>query len=70
MNPHITKPEVEELMCELYAPLLWKALDYPNGEARANATALFINSFPLVPKILAKIEAEKLLGERCSKLIV
>lgn len=39
--------KVEKMLCNLYKPILWKALSAPNFEVRANATLLFTEAFPV-----------------------
>ncbi|KAM9333341.1 condensin-2 complex subunit G2 isoform 1-T2 [Pholidichthys leucotaenia] len=38
---------VEKMLYNLYRPILWKALNVPNFEVRANATLLFTDAFPV-----------------------
>ncbi|XP_034717878.1 condensin-2 complex subunit G2 isoform X2 [Etheostoma cragini] len=38
---------VDKMLCNLYKPILWKALSAPNFEVRANATLLFTEAFPV-----------------------
>ncbi|XP_032360286.1 condensin-2 complex subunit G2 [Etheostoma spectabile] len=39
--------KVDKMLCNLYKPILWKALSAPNFEVRANATLLFTEAFPV-----------------------
>ncbi|XP_047185825.1 condensin-2 complex subunit G2 isoform X1 [Scophthalmus maximus] len=39
--------KVDKMLCNLYRPILWKALSAPNFEVRANATLLFTEAFPV-----------------------
>ncbi|XP_037613315.1 condensin-2 complex subunit G2 isoform X2 [Sebastes umbrosus] len=39
--------KVDKMLCNLYKPILWKALSVPNFEVRANATLLFTEAFPV-----------------------
>ncbi|XP_075936822.1 condensin-2 complex subunit G2 [Anarhichas minor] len=39
--------KVDKMLCNLYKPILWKALNVPNFEVRANATLLFTEAFPV-----------------------
>ncbi|XP_044033213.1 condensin-2 complex subunit G2 isoform X2 [Siniperca chuatsi] len=39
--------KVDKMLCDLYKPILWKALSAPNFEVRANATLLFTDAFPV-----------------------
>ncbi|XP_029313120.1 LOW QUALITY PROTEIN: condensin-2 complex subunit G2 [Cottoperca gobio] len=39
--------KVDKMLCDLYKPILWKALSAPNFEVRANATLLFTEAFPV-----------------------
>ncbi|XP_039646842.1 condensin-2 complex subunit G2 isoform X3 [Perca fluviatilis] len=39
--------KVDKMLCNLYKPILWKALSAPNFEVRANATLLFTDAFPV-----------------------
>lgn len=38
---------VEEMLCRLYKPLLWRGLKARNSEVRANAALLFVEAFPV-----------------------
>lgn len=38
---------VDKMLFTLYRPILWKALNAPNFEVRANATLLFTDAFPV-----------------------
>ncbi|KAM4533926.1 condensin-2 complex subunit G2 isoform 1-T2 [Odontesthes bonariensis] len=38
---------VDKMLYKLYRPILWKALNVPNFEVRANATLLFTEAFPV-----------------------
>ncbi|XP_034416407.1 condensin-2 complex subunit G2 isoform X2 [Cyclopterus lumpus] len=39
--------KLDKMLCNLYKPILWKALSVPNFEVRANATLLFTEAFPV-----------------------
>uniref|UniRef100_A0A3B3ZF27 Uncharacterized protein n=1 Tax=Periophthalmus magnuspinnatus TaxID=409849 RepID=A0A3B3ZF27_9GOBI len=39
--------EVDKMLYTLYKPILWKALNAPNSEVRANATLIFTEAFPI-----------------------
>ncbi|KAM7390336.1 hypothetical protein PAMA_008488 [Pampus argenteus] len=39
--------QVDKMLYNLYKPILWKALNAPNFEVRANATLLFTEAFPV-----------------------
>ncbi|GLD54659.1 condensin-2 complex subunit G2 [Lates japonicus] len=39
--------KVDKMLCNLYRPILWKALSASNFEVRANATLLFTEAFPV-----------------------
>uniref|UniRef100_A0A4W6FIK5 Non-SMC condensin II complex, subunit G2 n=1 Tax=Lates calcarifer TaxID=8187 RepID=A0A4W6FIK5_LATCA len=39
--------KVDKMLCNLYRPILWKALSASNFEVRANATLLFTDAFPV-----------------------
>nr|XP_019943442.1 PREDICTED: condensin-2 complex subunit G2 [Paralichthys olivaceus] len=39
--------KVDKMLHDLYKPILWKALNAPNYEVRANATLLFTEAFPV-----------------------
>ncbi|XP_040921195.1 condensin-2 complex subunit G2 isoform X2 [Toxotes jaculatrix] len=39
--------KVDKMLYNLYRPILWKALNAPNFEVRANATLLFTEAFPV-----------------------
>ncbi|KAK2499661.1 hypothetical protein MC885_008957 [Smutsia gigantea] len=38
---------VEEMLCRLYKPILWRGLKARNSEVRSNAALLFIEAFPI-----------------------
>ncbi|KAK7881759.1 hypothetical protein WMY93_030168 [Mugilogobius chulae] len=38
---------VDKMLYTLYKPILWKALNAPNSEVRANATLIFTEAFPI-----------------------
>ncbi|XP_029385152.1 condensin-2 complex subunit G2 [Echeneis naucrates] len=40
--------KVDKMLYNLYKPILWKALNAPNFEVRANATLLFTEAFPII----------------------
>ena len=58
------------MLYTLYKPLLWRALDAPNGDVRANATVLFMSYFPLIPARYNKVQFQDTLEEQCSKIKV
>ncbi|KAJ0059729.1 hypothetical protein NL108_011219, partial [Boleophthalmus pectinirostris] len=39
--------QVDKMLYTLYKPILWKALNAPNSEVRANATLIFTEAFPI-----------------------
>ncbi|XP_056869184.1 condensin-2 complex subunit G2 isoform X1 [Takifugu flavidus] len=39
--------KVDQMLCRLYKPILWKALSVPNFEVRANAALVFTEAFPV-----------------------
>ncbi|XP_029444367.1 condensin-2 complex subunit G2 isoform X2 [Rhinatrema bivittatum] len=38
---------VEEMLCRLYQPILWRGLKARNSEVRSNAALLFVEAFPI-----------------------
>ena len=70
LHKHKKEPHIEEMLYTLYKPLLWRALDAPNGDVRANATALFLGVFPLIPARYNKVQFQDTLEEQCSKIKV
>ncbi|KFQ37255.1 Condensin-2 complex subunit G2, partial [Merops nubicus] len=38
---------VEEMLCRLYQPILWRSLKARNSEVRSNAAFLFVDAFPV-----------------------
>ncbi|CAH6779587.1 condensin-2 complex subunit G2 [Phodopus roborovskii] len=38
---------VEEMLCRLYKPILWRGLKARNSEVRSNAALLFVEAFPV-----------------------
>ncbi|KAM9308200.1 condensin-2 complex subunit G2 [Gastrophryne carolinensis] len=38
---------VEDMLCKLYQPIIWRGLKAPNSEVRSNAALLFVEVFPL-----------------------
>ena len=70
LHKHKKEPNIEEMLYTLYKPLLWRALDAPNGDVRANATVLFMSYFPLIPARYNKVQFQDTLEEQCSKIKV
>ena len=52
---------VDEMMCRLYSPIIWRALKAANGIVRANAAALLIDAFPLSDPEAPVADADALL---------
>ncbi|KAL5261419.1 hypothetical protein ACHWQZ_G007199 [Mnemiopsis leidyi] len=68
LHKHKKELHIEEMLYTLYKPLLWRALDAPNGDVRANATVLFLGVFPLIPARYNKVQFQDTLEEQCSKI--
>ena len=42
------QPGVDEMLCRLYEPVIWRNLKSANAGVRSNAARLFIHAFPIV----------------------
>ncbi|KAJ6659329.1 hypothetical protein lerEdw1_019200 [Lerista edwardsae] len=49
---------VEEVLCRLYQPILWRALKARNSEVRSNAALLFVDAFPILDPHFNKEETD------------
>uniref|UniRef100_H0X5F2 Condensin-2 complex subunit G2 n=1 Tax=Otolemur garnettii TaxID=30611 RepID=H0X5F2_OTOGA len=49
---------VEEMLCRLYKPILWRGLKARNSEVRSNAALLFVEAFPIRDPNLHAIEMD------------
>jgi hypothetical protein len=56
---HHHEPAVNELLCRLYAPVLFRSLKVANWQVRMNATILLSTAYPLVPNGMANQESEQ-----------
>merc|ERR1719313_1088308 len=56
---HHHEPAVNELLCRLYAPVLFRSLKVANWKVRQNATVLLATAYPLVPNGMANQESEQ-----------
>merc|ERR1719506_2045037 len=56
---HHHEPAVNELLCRLYGPVLFRSLKVANWQVRMNATILLSTAYPLVPNGMANQESEQ-----------
>eukprot|EP00419_Tripos_fusus_P024197 CAMPEP_0172698974 /NCGR_PEP_ID=MMETSP1074-20121228/29839_1 /TAXON_ID=2916 /ORGANISM="Ceratium fusus, Strain PA161109" /LENGTH=1280 /DNA_ID=CAMNT_0013520087 /DNA_START=41 /DNA_END=3884 /DNA_ORIENTATION=+ len=61
---HHHEEEVNELLCRLYGPLLWRSLKVANSQVRENAAKLLQYAFPLLPKELGVADREQELNKQ------
>jgi hypothetical protein len=61
---HHHEEEVNELLCRLYGPLLWRCLKVANCQVRENAAKLLHYTFPLLPRELGVADREQELNKQ------
>ncbi|XP_038611676.1 condensin-2 complex subunit G2 [Tachyglossus aculeatus] len=59
---------VEEMLCRLYQPILWRGLKARNSEVRSNAALLFVEAFPLRDPNLNSVETDNEIQKQFDEL--
>ena len=64
---HKHKPQqgVDEMLCRLYAPILWRSLAVANPLVRRNAAVLFLDAFPVQDPAGSQREIEEAIQAQC-----
>lgn len=65
---HKHKPQqgVDEMLCRLYAPILWRSLSVANPLVRRNAAVLFLDAFPVQDPAGSQREIEEAIQAQCN----
>ncbi|XP_052253348.1 condensin-2 complex subunit G2-like isoform X39 [Dreissena polymorpha] len=61
---------VEDMLCNLYAPIMWRSLHVANSQVRANTATLFFDMFPLQGTEMTVQEADAELQKQFDLLSV
>lgn len=61
---HHHDDQINELLCKLYGPVLWRSLKVANSQVRENAARLLQYVFPLIPNDLGVSEKEQELARQ------
>ncbi|XP_055463527.1 condensin-2 complex subunit G2 [Psammomys obesus] len=59
---------VEEMLCRLYKPILWRGLKARNSEVRSNAALLFVEAFPIRDPNFTAIEMDSEIQKQFEEL--
>lgn len=59
LHRHHHEDQVNDLLCRIYGPLLWRSLKVANSQVRENAARLLQYAFPLIPNELGRADKEQ-----------